>query len=107
MTEEWKHAKRVITEKQWIWFVAVIALLTRLPLIGASVAENTDGILSLTYFSKDFVATPRFVILPGYPLLLLPGHWLGLDGILWGRCVSCLSGMLFLIPLWRYARWWW
>ncbi len=106
MTDDWKHARRVVTEKQWIWFVAVIGLLTRLPLIGASAAENTDGILSLTYFSKDFVTTPRFVILPGYPLLLLAGHWLGLDGILWGRCVSCLFGLLFLIPLWRYARRW-
>ncbi len=106
MTTEWKHANRVLTEKQWIWFIAVIALLTRFPLLGVFTAEGTDGILSLTYFSKDFVVTPRFVIMPGYPVLLQIGQWLGWGGILWGRSVSCLSGLLFLIPLWRYARRW-
>jgi hypothetical protein len=106
MSPEWKHSERHLTENQWFWFVAVIGLLTRLPLLGLSGSENTDGILSLTYFSKDFVATPRFVILPGYPLLLQLGAWLGLGGIFWGRIISCVAGLLILIPLWRYARRW-
>src|SRR5579871_3657415 len=106
MATEWKPSNRVLTEKQWIWFVVVIAFLTRWPLLGSSTAEGTDGILCLTYFAKDFVVTPRFVILPGYPVLLLLGQWLGLQGIVWGRVISCLFGLLFLIPLWRYARRW-
>ena len=106
MTKEWKHSERHLTEQQWFWFIMVIGLLTRLPLLTLSTAETTDGILSLTYFSKDFVATPRFVILPGYPFLLWLGQGLGLEGWLWGRIVSCLAGLLFIIPLWRFARRW-
>lgn len=106
MTQEWKPGNRVLTEKQWIWFIAVIAFLTHWPLLGVSTAEGTDGILCLTYFSKDFVLTPRFVILPGYPALLQLGQWLGWGGVIWGRGIACLSGLLFLIPLWRYARRW-
>ena len=79
---DWKHVRQNLSEKQWMWFVAVIALLTRMPLLGASAGETTDGILSLTYFSKDFVGTPRFVIMPGYPFLLQLGQWIGQGGIL-------------------------
>jgi hypothetical protein len=106
MIKDWKHTERVLTENQWFWFVALIGFLTRLPLLTSSSAETTDGILSLTYFSKDFVETPRFIILPGYPFLLWIGQWVGLGGWLWGRSVACLAGLLFLIPLWRYSRRW-
>ncbi|HXL72054.1 MAG TPA: glycosyltransferase family 39 protein, partial [bacterium] len=106
MTNEWKHSERHLTEPQWFWFIAVIGLLTRLPLLTLSSAETTDGILSLTYFSKDFVATPRFIIMPGYPFLLWLGHAFGSDEWLWGRGISCLAGLLFLIPLWRFSRRW-
>lgn len=83
-----------------------MGLLTRIPLLRVAKAETTDGILSLTYFSPNFVDTPRFCILPGYSTLLWIGQFLGLDGILWGRIVAAVAGLLFLIPLWKFAKRW-
>jgi hypothetical protein len=87
---------KTLTDKQWFWFLAFMGLITRIPLLKLAKAETTDGILSLTYFSSQFVQTPRFVILPGYPLLL----WLTGDHALAGRLLAALAGLLFLIPLW-------
>jgi hypothetical protein len=102
--DNWKP--RQLTEAQWFWFLLVIGALTRIPLLRFSTAETTDTILSLTYFSKDFVQTPRFCILPGYPFLLRVGQWLGWEGALWGRAIAALAGLLFLIPLWNYSKRW-
>ncbi|HET9869252.1 MAG TPA: glycosyltransferase family 39 protein [bacterium] len=101
---------RVYTDAQlaltWFWFLAVLGLATRLSLLANNVTENTDGILNLTYFSPDRVPTPRFVLLPGYPFLVWAGQRLGLDGVLWGRGLASLFGLLFLFPLWKLARRW-
>lgn len=97
---------RQLTGPQWFWCLAFMGLLTRLPLLKMFSAETTDGVLCLTYFSPDLVATPRFVILPGYPALLWLGQWAGLPGWWWGRLLSALSGILFLIPLWKLSRRW-
>jgi hypothetical protein len=93
---------KTLTDKQWFWFLAFMGLITRIPLLKLAKAETTDGILSLTYFSSQFVQTPRFVILPGYPLLL----WLTGDHALAGRLLAALAGLLFLIPLWKFAKRW-
>jgi len=106
MTETRSFVPRKLTSNQWFWFLALIGLLVRLPMLTLSQAETTDGILSLTYFSDDFVQTPRFVILPGYPALLWIGTHMGVAGWLWGRLLSTLAGLLFLIPLWKLSRRW-
>jgi hypothetical protein len=93
---------KTLTDKQWFWFLAMMGLLTRLSLLNFFKAETTDGILSLTYFSPQFVDTPRFVILPGYPLLL----WMTGDHAFVGRLLASLAGLLFLIPLWKFAKRW-
>ena len=97
---------RKLSSAQWFWFLAFMGLLTRVATLRTASAETTDGILCLTYFSPDIVQTPRFLILPGYPALVWLGeHW-GMPGWLWGRIVSALAGILFLIPLWKFARRW-
>jgi hypothetical protein len=100
------YIPRVLTSRQWFWFLLILGLATRLPLLSNSTTENTDGILNLTYFSPDLVDTPRFCILPGYPLMLWVGTHLGLNGILWGRVLAMIASLLFLIPLWRLCRRW-
>src|SRR5258708_34312070 len=97
---------RQLTAAQWFWFLTVIGLLVRLPMLRQAAAETTDGILCLTYFSPDLASTPRFVILPGYPVLLWIGLHLGLPDWLWGRLLSTAAGLLFLIPLWKFSRRW-
>src|SRR5579863_7549131 len=99
MTESRLYKSRSLTPAQWFWFLAFMGLLARLPFLKVFSAETTDGVLCLTYFSPDFVQTPRFVILPGYPALLWLGQFLGLPGWLWGRIASMAAGLLFLIPL--------
>src|ERR1700722_9895817 len=104
------YKPRAFTDEQmtriWFWFLLVLGLATRLSLLTNNATENTDGILNLTYFSPDRVPTPRFVLLPGYPMLLWVGQHLGLNEIIWGRLWASLAGMLFLWPLWRLARRW-
>jgi hypothetical protein len=104
------YKPRAFTDEQmtriWFWFLLVLGLATRLSLLTNNATENTDGILNLTYFSPDRVPTPRFVLLPGYPMLLWVGQQLGLNEIIWGRLWASLAGMLFLWPLWRLARRW-
>ncbi|HEY5038410.1 MAG TPA: glycosyltransferase family 39 protein, partial [bacterium] len=78
----------------------------RLPMLKLATAETTDGVLCLTYFSPEMAQTPRFVVLPGYPFLLHIGEWLGCGGWMWGRLLSTLAGLLFLIPLWKFCRRW-
>ncbi len=103
-TGEWKP--RQLSQTQWFWFLLFIGLLTRIPMLNVAKAETTDGILSLTYFSPSLVDTPRFCILPGYSVLLWLGQSLGADGILWGRILAAAAGLLFLIPLWKFAARW-
>jgi len=98
--------EKTVTATQWFWFLAVMGIATRLPLLKLATAETTDGILCLTYFSPSLVQTPRFVIFPGYPILLWAGQVLGMDGIQWGRALSALAGLLFLIPLWKFSKRW-
>jgi hypothetical protein len=104
------YQPKVYTDIQlsWIWFffLLVLGLATRFSLLTNNATENTDGILNLTYFFPDRVSTPRFVLLPGFPMLVWLGQKLGLDGILWGRALASLAGLLFLWPLWRLARRW-
>ena len=104
------HPPRVFNDRQmawiWFWFLAVLGLATRLSLLANNATENTDGILNLTYFSPDRTDTPRFVLLPGYPMLVWIGQRLGVDEILWGRFWAALAGLFFLWPLWRLARRW-
>ena len=97
---------RRLSSAQWFWFLAFMGILTRAAMLRTAAAETTDGILCLTYFNLDFVQTPRFMILPGYPALLWLGEHLGLPGWLWGRILSALAGVLFLIPLWKFSRRW-
>jgi hypothetical protein len=106
MTESRPYQPRQLTPAQWFWFLAFMGLLARLPFLKVFSAETTDGVLCLTYFSPDLVQTPRFVILPGYPALLWIGQFLGLPGWLWGRLISMVAGLLFLIPLWKFSRRW-
>ncbi len=106
MTEPRPYKPRQLTATQWFWFLAFIGLLVRVPMLKLASAETTDGVLSLTYFSPDLVQTPRFVIMPGYPALLWLGQQLGISGWFWGRILSSLAGILFLIPLWKLARRW-
>ncbi len=106
MTEAHPYQPRQLTPAQWAWFLAFMGLLARLPFLKVFSAETTDGVLCLTYFSSDFVQTPRFVILPGYPALLWIGQAVGLPGWLWGRAISMTAGLLFLIPLWKLSRRW-
>ena len=106
MPEKRPYQPRQLSAAHWFWFLAFMGLLTRLPFIKLPAAETTDGVLCLTYFSSDFVHTPRFVILPGYPALLWLGSQLGWAGWLWGRFLSTLAGLLFLIPLWKLSRRW-
>ncbi len=100
------YNERALTEAQWFWFLAFIGLLTRIPLLRFSVAETTDGVLSMTYFSKALADTPRFVIMPGYPALVWLGEAAGWTDWIWGRLVSAICGLLFLIPLWKFSRRW-
>ncbi|HVM32923.1 MAG TPA: glycosyltransferase family 39 protein [bacterium] len=104
------YQPRVFTDRQltWVWFffLLILGAATRWTLLSNNATENTDGILNLTYFSPDRVPTPRFVLLPGYPALVWAGEKLGFSGILWGRSLASLAGLLFLIPLWRLARRW-
>lgn len=106
MTESRPYQPRQLTPAQWAWFLAFMGLLARLPFLKVFSAETTDGVLCLTYFSPDLAQTPRFVILPGYPALLWLGQALGMSGWLWGRIVSMIAGLLFLIPLWKLSRRW-
>lgn len=91
---------------QWFWFLAVIGLLTRFPLLRLFNAESTDGILNLTYFTSPYINPQNFYIFPGYPFLIRLGVWLGLDGVLWGRVIASLAGLVFLYPLWKLSRKW-
>ncbi|MGH7739053.1 MAG: ArnT family glycosyltransferase [bacterium] len=101
---------RVFTDDQltriWFCFLLILGVATRAALLSNNAAPNTDSILNLTYFSPDRVPTPRFILLPGYPMLLWVGQQLGLNGILWGRVLASLAGLVFLWPLWRLARRW-
>ena len=106
MTEPKSFIPRQFNETQWVWFLAFMGLLTRLPMLRLCSAETTDGVLCLSYFSPDFVQTPRFIILPGYPALIWLGQQVGIPGWLWGRLLSALAGLLFLIPLWKFSRRW-
>ncbi len=106
MIESRLYKPRQLSPPQWFWFLAFMGLLTRLPFLRIFSAETTDGVLCLTYFSPDLAPTPRFIILPGYPALLWVGQHLGMPDWLWGRLVSSLAGLLFLIPLWKLARRW-
>jgi hypothetical protein len=106
MTELKPFKPRQLTAVQWFWFLAFIGLLVRIPMLKLASAETTDGVLSLTYFSPDLAQTPRFIILPGYPALLWVGEQLGFSGWLWGRILSTVAGLLFLIPLWKLSRRW-
>jgi hypothetical protein len=98
--------QRNVTGSHWFWFLAVMGLVTRLPLLRFPTAETTDGVLCLTYFAPDLVATPRFVLFPGYPVLLWLGQGLGLPDWFWGRLLAALAGLLFLIPLWKFSKRW-
>lgn len=98
--------ERKVSGTQWFWFLTFMGLITRLPFLRLATAETTDGVLCLTYFSKELVQTPRFVILPGYPALLWAGQAAGLPGGFWGRLLAALAGLLFLIPLWKFCRRW-
>lgn len=100
------YKEKQLNGRQWFWFLAFMGLLTRLSMLRLSAAETTDGILSMTYFSPDLVATPRNVLLPGYPSLLWLGQGIGLPGWIWGRLLAILAGLLFLIPLWKFSRRW-
>jgi hypothetical protein len=102
--KEWKP--RVLTAAHWFWFLLFMGLVTRLPLLRLATAETTDGVYSLTYFSTNFVPNDRFVLFPGYALVVYLGECLGAQGWYWGRLISALSGLLFLIPLWRFCRRW-
>src|SRR6185295_1176755 len=106
MKKENFFKRRNVTAAHWFWFLAVMGLVTRLPLLRFSTAETTDGIFCLTFFSPDLVESPRNVLSPGYPLLLWLGQEVGLPGWLWGRIVAALAGMLFLIPLWKFSKRW-
>jgi len=106
MRETKPFIPRQLNEAQWAWFLAFMGLLTRLPMLRLCSAETTDGVFCLTYFSPDFVQTPRFIILPGYPALVWLGQQMGLPGWLWGRLLSTFAGLLFLIPLWKLSRRW-
>jgi hypothetical protein len=106
VTEPKPFKPRQLTEVQWFWFLAFMGLLVRIPMLKLASAETTDGVLSLTYFSPDLAQTPRFIILPGYPAFLWLGMKLGFPGWLWGRILSALAGLLFLIPLWKFSRRW-
>src|SRR5579859_3528051 len=83
---------------QWFLFLVFMGLITRIPLLGLASAENTDGVLSLTYFSPDLVSTPRFVILPGYPALLVVGGALGDYRMVVGKDLVRAGGPAFLDP---------
>ncbi|GEM_PF-1015291 len=106
MSERKPFVPRQLSPVQWFWFLAFVGILTRAAMLRTAAAETTDGILCLTYFNPDFVQTPRFIILPGYPALVWLGEQMGLPGWLWGRMVSALAGVLFLIPLWKFSRRW-
>src|ERR1700679_2192001 len=100
------YQERELTASRWFWFLASIGLVTRFALLRILFAESTDSILDLIYFDSPYVNTQYFYILPGHPFLLKLGTALGLDGVLWGRSLSALGGILFLVPLWRLARRW-
>ena len=106
MKESKLFVPRQLTAGQWFWFLAVIGLLVRLPMLRQAAAETTDGVLCLTYFSPDMADTPRMVLLPGYPALLWIGLHLGLPDWFWGRLLSTVAGLIFLIPLWKLSRRW-
>jgi hypothetical protein len=95
-----------VSEKHWFWFLAFMGLILRVPFLNLAKAETTDGVLCLTYFSPDYVVTPRFVLMPAYPALLWLGEQAGLNGGMWGRILASLAGLLFLIPLWKFSRRW-
>jgi 4-amino-4-deoxy-L-arabinose transferase-like glycosyltransferase len=101
---EWKP--REITSAQWFVFLAFMALITRIPMLKVAKAETTDGVYCLTYFAPNFVPNDRFVIFPGYPFLLHLLQMGGVEGVGGGRALSALASVLFLIPLWRFARRW-
>jgi 4-amino-4-deoxy-L-arabinose transferase-like glycosyltransferase len=102
--KNWKP--RTITDAQWFVFLAFMALITRLPMLGVAKAETTDGIYCLTYFAPNFVPNDRFVIFPGYPFLLHLLQLAGVEGVWGGRALAALASALLLIPLWRFARRW-
>ena len=106
MSDSQVFKPRQLTGTQWFWFLVFMGLLTRVPMLQLNTAETTDGVLCLTYFSPDFVQTPRFIIMPGYPFLLWLGQVLALPGWIWGRVLASLAGFLFLIPLWKLSRRW-
>ncbi len=98
--------ERKLTGAHWFWFLAILGLVTRIPLLGLNTAETTDGVWSLTYFSPAFLPNDRFVIFPGYPFILYLAEKLGVGGWYFGRLVSALAGIFFLIPLWKFSRRW-
>lgn len=100
------YHERQLSGTQWFWFLAVVGLVTRAALLRFATAETTDGILCLTQFTPDFVDTPRFVILPGYPFLLHLLQLVGMPGWIAGRGLAALAGLLFLFPLWNFSRRW-